>query len=350
MEIQSFMLHCLFALVIAGLSAALTFLLVRHLKAFDVPNERSSHTKVTPRGGGIAIVTAFLFGILIIHFVGHTVPIHTTYFLGFLFSTFVIATLSFYDDFHAVSFKVKLGGQITAIIVGLSTGIVIDMAHLPVWGEVYFGVWAYPLTFIWILGLTNAYNFIDGLDGLAASTAVIAALFLAYITFQQGSHFIYLASLVLAAGSLGFLMFNWSPAKIFMGDVGSTFLGLAFAVMAVIAARYDHSHTSLFVVPLLLFHFIFDTAFTFVRRLQAGENIFAAHRTHLYQLLNRIGYSHKQVTLIYSCMAVSQGIAAIWMVNSLGAERVYVFLPFLFGYWAFAKVVINKARREGISI
>lgn len=350
METQSFVFHIIFALVIAGLSALITFLLSRYIGALDIPNERSSHTKVTPRGGGVAIVSAFLVGILIIHFIGHTVPIHTSYFLGFLFSSFVIATLSFYDDFHTVSFKVKLGGQIIAIIVGLSTGIVIDMVHLPIFGEVNFGVWAYPLTFIWILGLTNAYNFIDGLDGFAASTAVIASLFLAYITFQQGSHFIYLASLALAAASLGFLVFNWSPAKIFMGDVGSTFLGLVFAVMAVIAARYDHSHTSLFVVPLLLFHFIFDAVFTFVRRLQAGENVFAAHRTHLYQLLNRVGYSHKQVALIYSGMAVCQGAAAIWMVSSLGAERVYVFLPFLFGYWICAKLVIVKAKREGIAV
>jgi UDP-GlcNAc:undecaprenyl-phosphate GlcNAc-1-phosphate transferase len=200
------------------------------------------------------------------------------------------------------------------------------------------------------LGLTNAYNFIDGLDGLAASTAVIAAGFFAYITFQQGSHFIYLASLTLAAASLGFLIFNWSPAKIFMGDVGSTFLGLVFAVMAVIAARYDHSHTSLFVVPLLLFHFIFDTVFTFFRRLLAGEHVFTAHRSHLYQLLNRIGYSHKRVASIYSAMAVCQGVTAVWMVKSLGAERVYVYVIFCIGYGIFAKVVMSTARRKEIVI
>jgi UDP-GlcNAc:undecaprenyl-phosphate/decaprenyl-phosphate GlcNAc-1-phosphate transferase len=348
MEPRFFILHILFGLVITGLSAFVTFILSRHIKAFDVPNERSSHTKVTPRGGGVAIVSAFLVGILLIQFIGDKTPIYAPYFLGFLFSSFVIATLSFYDDFHTVSFKVKLGGQIIAIIIGLTAGIVIDMVHLPVFGEVYFGDWAYPLTFLWILGLTNAYNFIDGLDGLAASTAVIVALFFAYISFQQGSHFIYLASLTLAAASVGFLVFNWSPAKIFMGDVGSTFLGFAFAVMAVIAARYDHSHTSLFVVPLLLFHFIFDTGFTFFRRLLAGEHVFTAHRSHLYQLLNRIGYSHKRVTLIYSTMAVCQGAAAVWMVFIPGAERVYVFLPFLIGYWLCAKVVISIAKREGL--
>lgn len=348
MEARAFILHILFGLAIAGLSGFITFLLTRHIKALDVPNERSSHTKVTPRGGGIAIVTAFLLGILLIHFVGKTVPIRTPYFLGFLFSAFVIATLSFYDDFHVVSFRVKLGGQIIAIIVGLYAGIVIDVVHLPIFGEVHFGVWAYPLTFLWIIGLTNAYNFMDGLDGLAASTAMIAALFFAFISFNQGSHFIYLASMTLAAAALGFLIFNWSPAMIFMGDVGSTFLGLTFAVMAVIAARYDHSHTSLFVVPLLLFHFIFDTVFTFFRRLVAGEHVFTAHRSHMYQLLNRIGYSHKRVALIYSALAVCQGLAAVWMVQSLGAERVYVIVPFLICYWLSAKAVISIAKREGI--
>ena len=348
MEPRFFVLHILFGLVIAGLSVFVTFMLSRHLKAFDVPNERSSHTQITPRGGGIAIVSAFLVGISLIHFFGDKTPIYTPYFLGFLFSSIVIATLSFYDDFHTVSFKIKLGGQVIAIIVGLISGIVIDRIHLPVFGEVSIGVWAYPLTFLWILGLTNAYNFIDGLDGLAASTAVVAASFFAYISFQQGSHFIYLASLTLAAAAIGFLVFNWSPAKIFMGDVGSTFLGFSFAVMAVIAARYDHSHTSLFVVPLLLFHFIFDTVFTFFRRLLAGEHVFTAHRSHLYQLLNRIGYSHKRVTLTYLVMAVCQGVAAVWMVSSLGPERVYIFLPFFLVYGLGAKLIIAIAQRAGV--
>ena len=350
MEARYFIVHVIFGVVIAVLSAAITFILSRHIKALDVPNERSSHTKVTPRGGGIAIVVSFLVGISLIHLIGNKTPIYTPYFLGFLFSSFVIATLSFYDDFHVVSFRVKLSGQIISIIVGLYSGIVIDVVHLPFFGEVNVGILAYPLTFIWVLGLTNAYNFIDGLDGLAASTAVIAAGFFAYITFQQGSHFIYLASLTLAAASLGFLIFNWSPARIFMGDVGSTFLGLVFAVMAVIAARYDHSHTSLFVVPLLLFHFIFDTVFTFFRRLLAGEHLFTAHRSHLYQLLNRIGYSHKRVASIYSAMAVCQGVTAVWMVKSLGAERVYVYVIFCIGYGIFAKVVMSTARRKEIVI
>ena len=350
MDAYFFLRHVLFAIAIISISAFATRLLIRKLRIFDVPNERSSHTRITPRGGGIAIVVAFLVGISLIHLIGDKSPIYTPYFVGFLLASFAIAALSLYDDFRHVSFKIKFAGHILAVVVAMISGVVIDVTHLPLFGEVRWGWGAYPLTLLWTFGLTNACNFIDGLDGLATSTAVIAAAFLSFISFQQGSFFIYLASLTLSAASLGFLIFNWSPARIFMGDVGSTFLGFTFAVMAVIAARYDHSHTSLFVVPLLLFHFIFDALFTFVRRFQAGENVFEAHNTHLYQLLNRMRYSHKQVALIYSSLAVCQGGAAIWMVSIPGGERLYVFLPFLFAYWICAKAVIVKARREGIRV
>ena len=350
MDAYFFLRHILFAIVIIGISALVTMLLIRRLRIFDVPNERSSHTRITPRGGGIAIVAAFLVGISLIHLIGDKSPIYTPYFLGFLGATFVIGALSLYDDFRHVSFKIKFAGHILAVVAAMISGIVIDVTHLPFFGEVRWGWGAYPLTLLWVFGLTNAYNFIDGLDGLATSTAVIAAGFLAFISFQQGSFFIYLASLTLAAASFGFLIFNWSPAKIFMGDVGSTFLGFTFAVMAVIAARYDHSHTSLFVLPLLLFHFIFDTMFTFFRRLLAGEHVFTAHRSHLYQLLNRLGYSHKTVALIYSSMAICQGFAAVWMVNNLGADRLDMYLPFLLVYLVYAVWVLAKAKKVGIVI
>lgn len=340
-----FIRHLLFAAVIFGISAVVTTLLIRYLNVLDIPNERSSHTKATPRGGGIAIVVAFLTGISLIHLIGDKSPIYTVYFFGFLIASFVIAAISLYDDIHYFSFKVKLCGQLVAIGIAMSSGIVIDEANLPWLGEVHWGWAAYPLTLMWMFGLTNAYNFIDGLDGLAAGTAVVAAFFLSLISFQQGSLFIYLAALTLGAASLGFLIHNLPPAKIFMGDVGSTFLGLVFAVMAIIAARYDHSHTSLFVVPLLLFHFIFDTTFTFLRRLFGGEHVFTAHRTHLYQLLHRLGYSHGKVTFIYFVLAVTQGIAALGMVKIVGEVRMFAFMPFFIVYTAAAIWLVQKSKK-----
>ena len=345
MSIYFFLSHIVFAVVIGVISAFTTWLVLRHLTIYDIPNERSSHTQITPKGGGIAIVVAFLAGILLIHIIGDKAPIYTRYFLGFFAGSFLIAGLAIIDDLRTVSFAIKLGGYILAILVAMWAGIVIDVINLPIFGEVHCGWGAYPLTLLWVLGLTNSYNFMDGLDGLAAGTAVIAALFLSLISFQQGSDFIYLASLILAFAAAGFLVFNWSPAKIFMGDIGSTFLGFTFATMAVIAARYDQSHTSLFVVPLLLFHFIFDTLFTFCRRLLAGEHVFLAHRSHLYQLLNRLGYSHKQVALFYSAMAICQGVAAVWMTKIPGPNRVIIYLPFLLLYLVCAVWLTAKAKR-----
>lgn len=339
------MQHFLFAVVIFSVAAAITGVMVRYLRVMDVPNERSSHHIPTPRGGGISMSIAFLTGISLIHLLGDKSPIYSIYFGGFMAAVIIISTISFYDDIRHCHFRIKLGSQLLAIFVAMLSGIVIDVMHLPLLGEVALGGWAYPLTLLWVFGLTNAYNFIDGLDGLAAGTAVIAAGFLSYISFQQGSHFIYLASLTLAAAALGLLIFNLPTARIFMGDVGSTFLGLAFAVMAVIAARYDHSHTSLFVVPLLLFHFIFDTIFTFLRRLLAGEHVFTAHRTHLYQLINRMGLTHGQVTAIYSLLAVVQGVAAVGMMQVRGDMRVVMFLPFLAVYAVAAWWVVARARR-----
>jgi len=344
----AYFLHFVLAGAIAGLSALLTAALARHTRLMDIPNVRSSHARPTPRGGGIAIVCAFLTGISIIHLLGEVTPIRTGYFIGFLASGFVIATISIVDDYRSISPGTKLGVQLIAMASALAAGIVIDQLHLPGIGVVELGWLGYPLSLLWILGLTNAYNFMDGLDGLAASTAVIASAFFCVISFHQGSLFIYLASLVLCAASIGFLVFNLPPARIFMGDVGSTFLGFTLAVMAIIAARYDRSHTSLFVVPLLLFHFIFDAAFTFFRRLWRREPVLQPHRTHLYQLLNRLGCSHGMVALIYSGMAVFQGFVAIWMVSIPGSNRAWVFLPLLMLQSVYAYWVTSSSRRKGL--
>jgi len=168
--------------------------------------------------------------------------------------------------------------------------------------------------------------------------------------------FIALLALAICAASCGFLLFNWPPAKIFMGDIGSTFLGFAFAVLALLLADTTNnlSPAMLFVIPLLLLHFIFDTVFTFSRRLLARENVFQAHRSHLYQLLNRCGFSHRRVSLIYAGMATAQGLGALWMSSapSVGAGdtscRIWIIVPFLLGHAAYAVWVVRRARRHAL--
>lgn len=115
-----------------------------------------------------------------------------------------------------------------------------------------------------------------------------------------------------------------------MGDVGSTFISFTFATLAIIAARYDESHISFFVIPLLLFNVIYDVIFTLIRRKLNGERLTQAHRTHLYHLMNQIGFSHMEVPLTHYCMAFLQGLGALWMVQIAGSERLYVFVPFFY--------------------
>lgn len=129
-----------------------------------------------------------------------------------------------------------------------------------------------------------------------------------------------------------------------MGDVGSSFLGFTFATLAVIGSSLDLGRLSFYIVPMLLFHFIFDTAFTFVRRLVRGEKVLQAHRTHLYQLLNRVGYSHRSVSFLHYGMTVFQGIGAYVSVKLPAEERLLVFVPFLVIEIVYARWVLGRAK------
>jgi UDP-GlcNAc:undecaprenyl-phosphate GlcNAc-1-phosphate transferase len=322
--------------------------IIKRSDIMDNPNKRSSHDMPTPSGGGVAIVTTFFLGMLVIYFIADKTMIGQKYFLAFSFSSILIAVISFYDDYKERPFYIKFLSQIIAVVVVMFLGVVIYKIHFPMIGERNLGVVGYVMTFIWIVGLTNSYNFMDGLNGMAGGTAVIAATFFSIISFSKGSNFAYIVSYSIIAGTLGFLVFNFPKARLFMGDTGSTFLGFTFATLAIIAALYDHSHTSLFVMPLLLLHFIYDTFFTFIRRLIQGENVFEAHRSHLYQLFNRLGYSHAFVSGFYFSVGIAQGLGACLLVNIPGTERLLVFIPYLAFQMIYSMIIIYNAKRANL--
>ncbi|MEW6335102.1 MAG: MraY family glycosyltransferase [Thermodesulfobacteriota bacterium] len=345
----AFLTHLAFGLTLVVVSIAITRLMISRIRILDIPNERSSHDNPVPKSGGIAIVATFLIGVVIVALVAETTMINRVFFYGFALSAILIAAISLYDDMKNKPFLMKLMTQIIAVIVVLSVGLVIDQINIPFSGDVMVGWLGYPLSFLWIMGLTNAFNFMDGLDGLAGGTALIASLFFCAITFMQGSIFVYIITYTIIAGTLGFLIYNFPTARIFMGDVGSAFLGFTFAVLAIMAARYDHSHTSFFVMPLLLFHFIYDTAFTFSRRLLSGQKVTEAHRTHLYQLFQRLGYSHQAVTVFHYGLSILQGVAAVLMVNAPGdSRRLLFFAPFIAIELIYSSVIIRSARKAGL--
>ena len=146
----------------------------------------------------------------------------------------------------------------------------------------------------------------------------------------------------------GFLIFNFPTARIFMGDVGSQFLGYGFAALAVIAAEYDASRTSLLIIPLLFFNFIFDVTFTFFRRLAAGGDVTRAHRGHLYQLLNRSGVSHVRVSLLHFAVTAAQGAGALVLIGIETQYRILLFTPYVAFQVVYAIAVIRMAAARGL--
>lgn len=343
MTLESFAHHLAFGAALCVLSATLTWFAARFLRVMDVPNQRSSHATPVPKTGGVAIVTTFVTGMIVLYFVADVARIDDRYFWGFLACAVILATVSFVDDINQRSYLAKLAAQVLCAGAVVAAGFTVERLWVPFVGQAALGWLAYPITLVWVVGLTNACNFMDGLDGLTAGVAAIAGIFLCGIAFSQDSVFVYAASYALVAGALGFLIFNFPPARIFMGDAGSTFFGFAFAVLALIGAHFDLGHLSFYVVPMLLFQFIFDTFFTFVRRLLRGEPVHQAHRTHLYQLLQRSGYSHRAVTLFHYAVAVAQGFGAIAIVKLDPPYRALPFLPFLAFNAAYAWWVLRRA-------
>ena len=318
--------------------------MIQRVRILDVPNERSSHRYPVPKSGGVGIVVAFIAASVTIYFVADVARIPDRQFWGFLICAISLAIVSLVDDITQKSFLAKIVTQLICVMAMLASGITLSKLSIPFAGEVALGISGYVITFFWIMGLTNAFNFMDGLDGLAGGVAVIAGGFMCAIAWRQNSYFVYIISYALVASEAGFLVFNFSPARIFMGDTGSAFIGFVFATLAVIGANFDYGHLSFFIIPLLLFHFIFDTLFTFVRRLLIGEKVHLAHRTHLYQLLNRLGYSHRYIATYHYLITIAQGVGAFVLVELAPEKRLATFAPFLLFEIAYACWILQRAK------
>jgi len=335
----------IYSLVVAALAAAGAWAMARSRILMDEPNERSSHAVPTARGGGVGIVLASLLGLLALSYHGHPTVIRDPGFLGVLLGALIAAAGGLADDRRARSYSFKLGFQVAAAAVAMSLGLMIEHVYVPGIGPLVLGWFAPALTLVWLVGLTNAYNFMDGIDGLAAGTSVVAAGFLTVVLIMLRQIDAGSVSSTLAAASLGFLLLNLPPARIFMGDVGSQFIGFAFAALAILMAREDPTGTLIYIVPLLLFHFLFDTLFTAYRRWRAGEDVTTAHRSHLYQRLTHAGFGHGRASLALCAIGVAQGLGALWLVQNTPALRLAIFVPALALQIVYAVAVTRYEQR-----
>lgn len=279
----------------------------------DIPNERSSHTNPTPRGGGLIIVIVSLASYII-----YSLTMGQRIVWGYLAGALMIAVISWLDDVRSISFVVRF------LVHALAAGALLYDAGA--WQSIYFPIFGYKLdiaylvpiiSFCWIVWLTNAYNFMDGIDGISGVQALTAGLGWMLIGYLTGFSNVSFFGGVIAFSSLGFLMYNWPPAKIFLGDVGSAFLGFTFAAMPFLAGS-EHTGKAAplpIIAVLLVWLFLFDTLLTFFVRLAKGKKVWHAHREHLYQRLIIAGYSHKTVSLLYLVISL---IIVLLLIPALG--------------------------------
>lgn len=311
------------AFIIAFSSTPIAKRIAFKMGAIDVPrDDRRMHKKPIARFGGLAIVCGFLISILFI-VLSAMLGITTSFvpdirLLGVLVGILFIEIEGVFDDIKPISPKMKLVFQFLAAIAVVATGTTIPSVTNPFaeFGSSPLSPYvSYPLTVLWIMGITNAINLIDGLDGLAAGVSSIASLSLFFVSVITGDMYSALITVVLAGSILGFLPYNFNPAKIFMGETGSAFLGFILAVISVQGMMKSYAAIAIAIPLLVLGLPLFDTIFAIIRRLSNGKSIAEADRGHLHHRLMDMGLSHKQSVVVMYTVSGALGLCAIVLAD-----------------------------------
>lgn len=303
-------------LVIAGCNYLATGWFIKYAKKkdiTDIPTDRSSHSIPTPRGGGLGFVITSVAA-FIIYFAWQGILSSDAY-LSFVITLGIIASLGWFDDKNNLSAITRFAIQVISATIILFFVGTLDTFSLPYVPEFSLGILSSFLGILWITGVTNIYNFMDGIDGIATEQALTASAGWMIFASLWNEPILFTINLIVFATVLVFLIYNWAPAKIFMGDVGSLFLGFFFAVMPFLAASVSEEYTiatTLWIGALLIWPFLFDSSSTLIFRVRQGENIFEAHRSHLYQRLNIAGWSHAKISTLYLAFSLFCLIIALF--------------------------------------
>ena len=301
--------------IAAGVALLITpgvILLAAKTGAMDAPDARKVHKKPIPRIGGIGIYAAFMVAMLsVLSFVDVTAEVKTEI-IGLMVGGSLIVLVGVIDDYKNLPAKVKLVGQIiAAAVLVIAFDVRIDFITDPFGDYIYTEWLAVPLTIFWIVGLTNTVNLIDGLDGLAAGVATIAAVTIMMVALQQSIMLVAVLTAALAGAAFGFLYYNFNPARIFMGDSGSMFLGFMLTGISVIGAVKSAATIALIVPILALGLPILDTTFAIVRRYRGGVPIFKPDKGHLHHRLLDLGFAQRQAVLLMYVISALLGLSAV---------------------------------------
>ncbi len=318
--------HIVFTLLaISFLSCLLTYLLIKtshKLGIMDIPNQRSLHTIPTPRTGGLAVLFAVSVGFFIFY---DEINIGL---LSMLPYGLVILAIAFVDDIYSISALLRFTLQIVVALVFVLNGLNLDILSLPGLDIPLNNFMASTVTVIFIVWVVNLYNFMDGMDGFAGGMAIIGFSTFAILSVMQGDTNFAILNLVVVAAAFGFIIFNLPPAKIFLGDVGSTLFGTLVALFILWA---DVTHVFPAWLGVIVFMpFFLDASVTLCKRVLKKEKVWQAHRSHYYQRLVLLGLGHKKTLMLEYIWMLSCSLVSIALLeNSNGMVQFLVLTLFI---------------------
>jgi len=317
---------------------AVTILLIKKfieiapkISLVDIPNERSSHKEHTPRGAGMVFGFVFILGIIIFNY---------SMFAEYKFTILAILVVyltGIYDDFKEIRSRTKFLGIIIATILLYMNGLEVSNIGTYFGYEIALGMFALPFTIFAVVGFTNAINLTDGLDGLASSISIVILLSLVYIGYINDDEFLIYGPVSLISVLLAFLLFNWNPAKVFMGDSGSLLLGFVIAIFSIKALPYINPVAFLFLggMPIL------DTLVVIRRRIQRGVSPFVADKNHLHHVLYKYKLDKK---FTVSMLIMLQSAFSLIFIQIMHADAVITLVLFILLYIIFFNLFDPRTR------
>ena len=330
------------ALVVALVATPVVKNLAIKFKAVDVPKDnRRMHDHPIPRMGGLAIFLGFILSVLLVM---------ELKLRGMLLGAVIIVVLGIFDDIYSLKAMFKFVVQIVAALVAVLSGNVIEALSNPnvFSANLYWdlGWLSIPVTVLWIVAITNAVNLIDGLDGLACGVSTISSMTLLVISLVISDAPVAILMAALAGGCIGFLPYNMNPAKIFMGDTGSTFLGYILAVVSIQGLFKLYTIIS-FAVPFLMLGLpIFDTCFAFIRRIAHGQSPMHADRSHVHHRLIDMGLNQKQAVAVLYLISAILGLSAVVLTTSGPVKAMLLLLALCFAGAIAGRIFLNNNEKK----
>lgn len=355
---RSFVAAFVLAAVVSVLATPLALRFALKTGAISRPGGRNVHAASTPRLGGLAICMAFFAPLIALFFTQSTVAAgfkqETRKLVGLALGGLAMCALGALDDIRGIRAVRKLYAQLLVAALAFACGFRIEAVLLPVVGSVSMGIFALPITTLWIVGIINAVNLIDGLDGLAAGVVFFAGVTNFVVAVVTGSAYVALLMASTLGAVFGFLAYNWNPARIFMGDSGSYFLGFILATTSLAGASQKASTAVSLLVPIVALGVpIFDTLFAMVRRVLQRRSIFSPDRGHIHHRLLDMGLTHRRAVLVIYAVSIVLTIAAIaislgraWQAGLaiLGASAMLFGLVRFLGYFQYIHPQQPQAR------